>query len=830
VSPEDEVRIADLERAIDHERELGRRAGREIQRLETELAETWARLASTQRQLDGLLSRRSVRIARSALTRSRAVLANVRSRPPKTPPTSSTSDDDERRLLDRLRPQIGGPAPTSGPLVSIVMLNLDGEAELRACLPAIARTAYQDIELIFVDNGSTDASLAFVEAWRPRFPVRILRNDHNASYSDGNNQGVLASSGELVLFLNNDTEPIAPEWLGHLVETIAREDVGAVGARLIHPRRPGSARGGTAHADLTLQHGGVAFTMRDGVPSAMTLGAGEDAASDWAAAIREEPALTAACLLVRRADLDAVGGFTSGYVYGQEDVDLCLKLRCRGRRLLYDGRAALWHHVSATRVGGRDDGGRRARNLANQDLFVSHWAPRLYRTVLLDLVGGGGFWRRTPLHVGIVGPPPGTASATGTASFVEGCRRHGYRVSPVAADIAARDVDPTIDVLVLRGPTPAANDLPAGIVRVAWVEATDPSTATPAVESDADIVMVAAADEDAAAAFTAALSDWLDRPRVGIRIPVGAWDRASAWGDTYVAHDLKGALDLAGWPTRLHLRHAWDRPTAARDDVTIDMLGRVAARPRPGRCNVLWHLSHPDVGSAELYGRYDLAFVASDGYAAWMAGQVATPVRPLHQATDPRRFRPVPNGHHHELLFVAGWRPSGRHILDDLLPTDHELAVYGSGWTPDVLDPALLAGDRIPNDEVGGYYAAADIVLNDHWLDMQREGFLSNRLYDASAAGAFVITDAIDGLDAEFDGGIVAYRDRDDLRVLVDRYLGDPAARRAAAERARQAVIERHTFDARARTLIDAIGPLLAGRLEVIPGRSPSTDTTPAGA
>jgi len=95
---------------------------------------------------------------------------------------------------------------------------------------------------------------------------------------------------------------------------------------------------------------------------------------------------------------------------------------------------------------------------------------------------------------------------------------------------------------------------------------------------------------------------------------------------------------------------------------------------------------------------------------------------------------------------------------------------------------------------------------------MQREGFLSNRLYDASAAGAFVVSDAIDGLREEFDDGVVAYHGRTELRALIGVYLADPDARAARAARARAAVLARHTFDHRAREILAAIAPLEAAR------------------
>ena len=291
---------------------------------------------------------------------------------------------------------------------------------------------------------------------------------------------------------------------------------------------------------------------------------------------------------------------------------------------------------------------------------------------------------------------------------------------------------------------------------------------------------------------------------------------AESWGDLHFARDIQRALEGAGHPTRIHLRPDWDSWWAARDDVGLHLLGRAVAARRPGRLEVLWHISHPDAASVEVYEAHDVAFVASDSFARWMDARVGVPVRPLHQATDPRRFDPSMTGPHHELLFVANSRGVRRHILADLLPTTRELAVYGKSWTPERLDPRYLAGEHIPNGELGGYYASADIVLNDHWPDMQREGFLSNRLYDASAAGAFVISDGIEGLEAEFDGGVVAYEDAADLHAVIERFVADPDGRREHAARARAAVIARHTFERRIEELLAAIEPMLATRAPAV--------------
>ena len=179
----------------------------------------------------------------------------------------------------------------------------------------------------------------------------------------------------------------------------ARQAV-AVGARLIYPRHRGGARAGQNHADLSIQHAGVGFDRSKPVPIGRVMGAGEDALVPWAAEVADRPALTAACLLVRLDAFRAVGGFSSEYDYGTEDVDLCLKLRAAGGRLVYDGRAALWHHESATRAA--DQVRHKARMTANRDAFIDLWGPRVFRAALLDALDGGDRFSSDAFHVAII--------------------------------------------------------------------------------------------------------------------------------------------------------------------------------------------------------------------------------------------------------------------------------------------------------------------------------------------------------------------------------------------------------------------------------------------
>ena len=191
------------------------------------------------------------------------------------------------------------------------------------------------------------------------------------------------------------------------------------------------------------------------------------------------------------------------------------------------------------------------------------------------------------------------------------------------------------------------------------------------------------------------------------------------------------------------------------------------------------------------------------------------------QATDPRRFYPDPTGPEHSLLFVGNSREVRRRIVDDVTALGHRLAVYGREWTPDLIDPSLVYGESIDNRQLRRFYSSAQIVLNDHWEDMRANGFPSNRLYDAMACGACVVSDHLGELESEFEGAVATYEDRDQLAAQLERLLADDGLRRSLGARGRELVLARHTFAHRVNELLAVIGPLLATRSQALGAARP---------
>ncbi|MHB8794136.1 MAG: glycosyltransferase family protein [Candidatus Nanopelagicales bacterium] len=288
-------------------------------------------------------------------------------------------------------------------------------------------------------------------------------------------------------------------------------------------------------------------------------------------------------------------------------------------------------------------------------------------------------------------------------------------------------------------------------------------------------------------------------------------EAADRWGDTHFAADLVDALARAGQEASVVARAGAEAAGRERDDVVVVLRGLRRVRPRRGRAAwLLWVISHPELVEADEPAEFDACFAAS---AHWTR-QFDVPVQPLLQATNPRRFRPdaaLPDTGP-PVLFVGSTRGEFRPVVRDAFAAGVEVAVYGVGWE-EYLPPERIAGEFIANGDLPAAYAAAGIVLNDHWPDMSAEGFLSNRLFDATATGARVLTDAATGLADAFGGDVRSFSSAEQLAEILTAGPGafpDRASRLALAER----VAREHSFDVRAAVLIERARSVLgeAGR------------------
>ncbi|MBI3250106.1 MAG: glycosyltransferase [Deltaproteobacteria bacterium] len=221
------------------------------------------------------------------------------------------------------------------PLVSIIIPTKDRLDLLRRCVDSIEKkTAYRQFEIVILDHQSEEPETA---AYLASLPHTVVPVSGPFNYSTLNNIGVAHARGEFLLFLNNDTEVISEEWLTAMLEHAQREEVGAVGAKLLYPNDT------IQHAGVVLGHGGVAGHAFWYLPA-------EDGGYfDLPHLIRDYSAVTAACLMMRKSVFAEVGGFDEQLRVAFNDIDLCLRVREKGYRNIYTPYAVLYHLESATR-------------------------------------------------------------------------------------------------------------------------------------------------------------------------------------------------------------------------------------------------------------------------------------------------------------------------------------------------------------------------------------------------------------------------------------------------------------------------------------------------
>jgi hypothetical protein len=299
---------------------------------------------------------------------------------------------------------------------------------------------------------------------------------------------------------------------------------------------------------------------------------------------------------------------------------------------------------------------------------------------------------------------------------------------------------------------------------------------------------------------------------VVIAAPKGAG--GEQWGDTWFARDLVEALTRAGEDARVVFRGGATSEARLGDDVVLVLRGLRRIVPRRGDATwLLWVISHPELVETDEPAQYDGVFAASAHWSRGQSEEFGVPVTPLLQATNPARFRPEAGEPDTGpgVLFVGSTRGEYRPSVRAAVEAGIDLSVHGVGWE-EFLPPDLIAGEFLPNGDLPAAYASAGVVLNDHWPDMAAEGFLSNRLFDAAACAARVLTDPATGLSDVFGEGLRTYAGADELAGLLRE---DPAvafpdreARIALASR----VARDHSFDARAAVLVERARELRAHR------------------
>jgi O-antigen biosynthesis protein len=224
------------------------------------------------------------------------------------------------------------------PKVSIIIPTRFNQLLLGRCLEGISRSSYPNREVVVVEtSGRTEERTRWYEQLAPRHGLRVVWWEGPFNYSAVNNLAVRESTGDILVFLNDDTEPLRSDWLEELIGWVQRPGIGAVGAQLIGE-------------DERIQHGGVIVGLsgfaehlfRGLEPGTWTL----MGSTEW---YRNGSAITGACLAMSREVFDRVGGWDERFVLCGSDVELGLRVRKHGLRIVVDPWVKVRHTEAATR-------------------------------------------------------------------------------------------------------------------------------------------------------------------------------------------------------------------------------------------------------------------------------------------------------------------------------------------------------------------------------------------------------------------------------------------------------------------------------------------------
>ncbi len=254
------------------------------------------------------------------------------------------------------------------PSVTVIIPFREQVEVTRRCLDCLLNTTeYKNFEVVLVDNWSTSReAAAFAAKAQKHDRVRIIRVEEEFNYSRLNNIACLQSSSEYFVFMNNDVFIEQPNWLRLLVdESLADKTVGAVGAKLVFP-------------DRTVQHGGVILGV-GGVGDHANRGRAIDDPFYMGRGIcaQELSAITAALMLCRADAFQNVGGFDEiDLSVAYNDVDLCLKLRRAGFKVIYCPHVVAEHHESVSRGDDMNDA-HLGRFVYEEQVMLTRWGPEI---------------------------------------------------------------------------------------------------------------------------------------------------------------------------------------------------------------------------------------------------------------------------------------------------------------------------------------------------------------------------------------------------------------------------------------------------------------------
>lgn len=249
------------------------------------------------------------------------------------------------------------------PKVSIIIPNKDYINTLKVCLNSLKKlTTYENYEIIVVENNSEESeTFEYYKKIDGKDKIKVVYfPEKEFNYSKIINFGVKNSTGDYIIQLNNDTELMTPNWIQEMLGFAQREDVGAVGVELFYPDNT------IQHAGIIIGIGGVAGHVFKNLPKCIHGYFSKDAM------IQNLSAVTAACIMTPKSIYDDVDYMDEKFKVAFNDVDFCLKIREKGKLIVYNPFVQFKHYESKSR-GFEDTPEKKERFQAEIDRFHDKW-------------------------------------------------------------------------------------------------------------------------------------------------------------------------------------------------------------------------------------------------------------------------------------------------------------------------------------------------------------------------------------------------------------------------------------------------------------------------
>jgi len=217
----------------------------------------------------------------------------------------------------------------STPLVSVIVLNYNGENYLKNCFESLGSQTYENYEVIMVDNASEDDSIEYVKG---NFPwVKVIRNEKNLGFAAGNNWGIREARGDIIALLNNDTIADS-EWLEESVRTFEQsENIGITQGKIYSYDEP------SKHVSYSYK-----FFPSYKMPWVTVSNVKNESSA------KEVDVVSGAAMVFKREILDKIGFLDEGYFFYFEDLDFCLRAKKAGYGIVYNPRAVILHKGNGT--------------------------------------------------------------------------------------------------------------------------------------------------------------------------------------------------------------------------------------------------------------------------------------------------------------------------------------------------------------------------------------------------------------------------------------------------------------------------------------------------